>query len=134
MKYSNCGPMHFNPYHADFLNGIIHFTFLAFSIIIFRDIKMKTYSWPANSIEPGQDVQASMTLYWWQRLITFGVGRIRVKRNLNRKVMIVLSYEIFNRQCWLTPLWWVDCHLYIPCCECGMLGGRTSRRWNFKYM
>ena len=25
------------------------------------------------------DVQANLALYWWQRLISFGVGRIRVK-------------------------------------------------------
>ena len=47
----------------NFLNGIISLPFLALSIIIFRDIKMKTYK----------------ALYWWQRLITFDVGRIRVR-------------------------------------------------------
>ena len=44
----------FNPYHAEFLKwndppsifGTIHYHF--------RDIKMKTKSWSANSIEPGQ--------------------------------------------------------------------------------
>ena len=29
----------------NFLNGIIHLPFLALSIIIFRDIKMKTWTW-----------------------------------------------------------------------------------------
>ena len=38
----------------NYLNGIIHLTFLALSVIILRNIKMKTWSWPANSIEPGQ--------------------------------------------------------------------------------
>ena len=52
----------------NFLNGKIHLPFLALSIIIFRDIKMKTYSWSASSIEPGQTA----------RMCTFGVGRIRV--------------------------------------------------------
>ena len=32
----------------NFLNGIIHLPFLALSIIIFRDIKMKTWSWSAS--------------------------------------------------------------------------------------
>ena len=50
--------------------------------IIFRDIKMGTWSWSANSIEHAwsdcTDVQAGMALYWRQRLITFGSCRIRV--------------------------------------------------------
>ena len=41
----------------DFLNEIIHISFLALSITIFRDIKMKNWSWSANSIEPGQSAQ-----------------------------------------------------------------------------
>ena len=36
------------------LNGIIHLLFSEFSIIIFRDVKMKISSWSTNSIEPGQ--------------------------------------------------------------------------------
>ena len=38
---------------------------------------MGTCSWSVDSKEPGQT--AWMALYWWQRLITFGVDRIRVK-------------------------------------------------------
>ena len=38
----------------NFLNGIIQLPFLDLSIIIFRDIKMITWSWSANSIQPGQ--------------------------------------------------------------------------------
>ena len=49
----------------NFLNGIIHLTFLALSIIIFRD------------------VQAVLALYWWQRLIIFDIGRIRVNTKLH---------------------------------------------------
>ena len=45
------------------LNGIIHLTFLVLSIIILRDIEMRTWSWSANSIEPDQ---AGLTLYRWQ--------------------------------------------------------------------
>ena len=50
----------------NFLNGIIHLLFLKLSIIIFKDIKIRT--WSANSIAPGQT--AGLALYQWQRLIT----------------------------------------------------------------
>ena len=59
----------------NFLNGIIHISFMELSIINFRDIKMRT--WSANSIEPGQT--ARMCLYWWQRSTTFS-SRIRVNK------------------------------------------------------
>ena len=45
------------------LNGIIHLTFLALSIISFRDIKMRSLSWSANSTEPGQTAQM-FSLAW----------------------------------------------------------------------
>ena len=38
----------------NFLNEIIQLPVLELSIIIFRDVKMKTQSRSANSIEPGQ--------------------------------------------------------------------------------
>ena len=44
----------------NFLNGTIHLTFLALSIIIFRDIKIKTCIWSANSIETGQTAWMSL--------------------------------------------------------------------------
>ena len=64
----------------NFLNGIIHLQFLALSIIILRDIKMETCSWSASSIESGQTARMCRLawLYTGGRLITFGVGRIRV--------------------------------------------------------
>ena len=65
----------------NYLNVIIHLTFLEPSIIIFRDIKMRTWSWSATSVKPGQTAQMcrlAMALYWWQRLITFCSSRIRV--------------------------------------------------------
>ena len=43
-----------NPYHAEFLKWNNPSTILALSIIIFRDITMKTWRWSVNSIEPGQ--------------------------------------------------------------------------------
>ena len=46
-----------NPYHAEFLKWNNSSYILALSIIIFRDIKMKTWRWSANSIEPGQTAQ-----------------------------------------------------------------------------
>ena len=72
-----------NPYHAKFLKyskapsiyGTIHYHF--------KNIKMKTWCWSANSIESGQTAWTCW-LAWlytgWQRLITFGVGRIRVNK------------------------------------------------------
>ena len=74
-------------YLLNFLNVIIHLPFLKLSSILFRSIKMKTWNWSANSTDPGQTVhmavQVDLTLYWWQKLITFGFGRIRVKLALN---------------------------------------------------
>ena len=54
----------------NFLNGIFHPPFLELSIIIFSDVKMKTQSWSANSIEPG--VTARMCRLAW--LYTGGKG------------------------------------------------------------
>ena len=60
-----------------FLNGIIHLQFFDLSIISFRHIKMRTWNWSANSIEPGQTARMRfrVALYWWQRLITFDSNR-----------------------------------------------------------
>ena len=41
----------------NFLNGIIHYIFLELSIITFREIKMITWSWSANSKEPDHTAQ-----------------------------------------------------------------------------
>ena len=40
------------------------------------------------------DVQADLALYWWQRLITFGVGRIRV--NTDIRSYLPTSMTVFN--------------------------------------
>ena len=64
----------------NFLNGIIHLPFIELSIIIFRDIKMKTSSLQYRAWSDCTNVQAGLALYMWQKLITFGVGRIRVKK------------------------------------------------------
>ena len=68
----------------NFLNGRIHFHSLELSITILSNIKIKTWSWSANSTEPCQtawmctDVQSGLALYLWQRFITFGCSRVRV--------------------------------------------------------
>ena len=80
----------------NFLNVINHLQFLALSIIILG------ISW--WKLEVGQpkyrawsdctEVQAGLALYWWQRLITFGVGRIRV--NLFTWLHPSKSYNVIN--------------------------------------
>ena len=59
----------------NFLNGLVHFPFLELSIVIFRNIKMRTWIWSANSIEPGQTAQMC-------RSITFSSSKIRVNINI----------------------------------------------------
>ena len=54
----------------NFLNGIIHLPLFGTVHYRLRDIKMKTLSWPANSIEPGQT--ARMCRLVW--LYTGGKG------------------------------------------------------------
>ena len=41
----------------NFLNGIIHIPFLELPIKSFKEVKMLTWSWSANSIESGQTAQ-----------------------------------------------------------------------------
>ena len=89
----------------NFLNEISVPTFLALSIISFRYIKMKTWRWSSNSRAGPDctDVQAGLALYWWQRLITFGVSRIRVnwwKKDRG-------SYSFYLEKIWtLVELFW----------------------------
>ena len=80
----------------NFLNEIIFLKFLALSIIIFGDIKMKTCHVGQPTVlrawSDCTDVQAGQALYWWQRLITFGVGRIRVNIFFWYSSMIFLPF------------------------------------------
>ena len=58
---------------------------------------MKTWSWSANSI------------YWWQRLITFGVGRIRVNylsASVNLSLLPSLLNVIKSKHLWWYTYWW----------------------------
>ena len=57
------------PTLLNFLNEHVHLLFLELSIINFRDIKLKIWSWSANSIEVGQ---AGLALY--NVLVTIGKG------------------------------------------------------------
>ena len=72
-----------NPYHVEFLNGIIHLTFLALSVIILRDIKMKVVQPTVQSL-----VRLHRCAGWPKSILVaganhFGVGRIRVKTNFS---------------------------------------------------
>ena len=65
-----------NPYLLNYLNGLeslVHFPFLDLYIINFRDVSLKVVSQQYRAWSDCKD------LYWWQRLITFGASRIRVK-------------------------------------------------------
>ena len=73
-----------NPYHGEFLKwnnppyifGTVHYHF--------RDIKTRTL---LVSQSDYTNMLAGLALYWWQRLITFGFGRIRV--NYTRKIVFI---------------------------------------------
>ena len=59
----------------NFLNETIHLKFFGTVHYHFRDIKMKSQQYRAWS--HCMKVKAGLALYLWQRLITFGVGRIQ---------------------------------------------------------
>ena len=66
----------------NFLNGIINIPVLELPIIIFRNIKMRTWKLFSNQYRAWSgctDVHAGPALYWWQWLFTFCSNRIRVK-------------------------------------------------------
>ena len=62
-QYDNKNSLTLN--RLNFINGIIHRPFLEMSITIFRGIKMRTWSWSANSIEPDQTAQNLMCRLAW---------------------------------------------------------------------
>ena len=90
----------------NFSNGIIHLPFLDLSFIIFRDIKIKTWLWSANSIESGQTSRMCrmtwfyIVLHWWQRLITFGSIMLRGKSDINYSCYSTLNKK--QTQCAFT--------------------------------
>ena len=65
----------------NFLNGIIifHFWNCPLSFMGYQDENLKLVSQQYRAWSDCTDVQAGLAQYWWQRLITFSVGRIRVK-------------------------------------------------------
>ena len=71
-----------NHFHVEFLKwnnppstfGTVHYHFKGY-----QDENLKFVSQPFRAWSDYTDVYAGLTLYWWQRLITFGVCRIRVK-------------------------------------------------------
>ena len=75
-------------------------SFLALSIIIFRDIKMRVLPLVSQQYRAWldcTDVQAGLALCWWQRLILFGSSRITVnKKGLSRHIIIIL-FSYYNR-------------------------------------
>ena len=87
----------------NFLNGIICLPFLELSVIIFRDIKMRTWSWSANSIETGETAWICR-LTWFQRLITFGSSRIGGNWNAIATYCHAHSAIIHS----MTPCLWVS--------------------------
>ena len=79
-----------------FLNGIIKLPFLELPIIIDENLKLVSQQYT----EPGQTgmmCRLAVALYWWQRLITFGSSRIRVKHSLvsNVKLMWLLWLKLW---------------------------------------
>ena len=72
----------FNPFHTEFLKwnnppsiiGTVHYHFKGY-----QDGNLKLVSQQFRDWLGCTDVQAGLALYWWQKLITFGVGRIKVK-------------------------------------------------------
>ena len=73
-----------NPYHIKFLKwnnpsylfGTVHYHFKGY-----QDENLKLDSQQYRAWSDCMDVQAGLAQYCWQRLITFGVGKIRVKTN-----------------------------------------------------
>ena len=95
--WQNLDQCRINSYHAEFLKWNNSPSVLQPSIIIFRDIKLKTWSWSANSIEPGQTAKICRLAWLYTggklRLMTFGVGRIRVNHltMLPLKIIFAIS-------------------------------------------
>ena len=60
----------------------------------FRDIKMRTFSWLANRIEPGQTAWMSgLALYWQQMLLIVGSSRVMVKGTDNASSVPITCFH-----------------------------------------
>ena len=77
-----------------------HFLELSISILGTPDIKMRTWSWSASNIKPGQTAwmyRLAWRLFWWQRRIIFGFSKLMVNN---------LSFEFsWFQNNWETILW-----------------------------
>ena len=59
--------------------SILHFGTVYYHFQGHQDENLKMVSQQYRAWLDCTDVQAGLALYWWESLITFGVGRIRVK-------------------------------------------------------
>ena len=86
----------------NFQNGLVYLPFLELSIVNFGEIMIRIWSWPGNSVQYNCSYRP-IALHWWQKLITFGCGMVRVKLNL------VYNYKRSERGWyWITcssPVW-----------------------------
>ena len=78
------------------LYGIIHLPFLELSIIIFRDYQDENkinLRLVRQQYRACWFVQSDLTLYWWQRLITFDSSKKRVNEIIHFQSMLNIHYE-----------------------------------------
>ena len=71
-----------NPYHAEFLkrnNPPYLFGTFHYHLQGYQDENLKLASQQYRPWSDCTDVQPGLALYWWQKLIIFGVGKIRIK-------------------------------------------------------
>ena len=61
----------------NFFNGINHLPFLVLSIIIFRDVKIKTSSWSDNSIKPHQTARINHHIKATTKNLHLGQNKIK---------------------------------------------------------
>ena len=84
-----------NTYHVEFLKWSNPPSVFDTFHYHFKDIKMKTLSWSANSIRAWSDftdVQAGLALYWWQWLINhFQWCKHTTNKQTNKQNLSVIS-------------------------------------------
>ena len=64
--------------------------------------KLKLVSRQYRARSDCTDVQVGLALYWWQSLITFGVGKIRV--NLTQSCFYEIYFRSINSACAVTSV------------------------------
>ena len=86
-----------NPYPAEILkwnNSSYFFGTVHYHIKGYQDENLKLVSQQYRASSDCTDVQAGLALFWWQSLITFGVGRVRVNTSCKSKSRLVLQVDI----------------------------------------